>query len=105
MVPYWAAQSTPATQPGQEGQRDGEARVAAGQARGQVRGQAQDRAHGQVVVAADDDHRLAQREQREHAGVDQDELDVGDVEEPGWIDTVTATNSTRTTMMPDSLIR
>ena len=48
---------------------------------GQERRQAQHRADRQVDVAREDDHRLAEREQREDRRVDEDELDVREVEE------------------------
>ncbi len=83
MMPLSRPHPRPMPSPARKAAGIGEAGVAAEQARGQVRGQAQHRANGQVVVSADDDHRLAQCEQREHGGVDQDELDVRDVEEPG----------------------
>ena len=104
MIPFAMPHSTPTPSPARNASGMGKP-GAAEQARRQVRGQAQHRPHGQVVVAADDDHRLAQREQREDSGVDQDELDVVMLRNRGWMDAVTVTNSARTTMMPDSLIR
>src|SRR5581483_7789912 len=67
----------------EEHHHDGDAVRVAEQAGGQVRGQAEHRPDGQVHVAADHDHRLAEREQRENRGVEQDELDVDGADEPG----------------------
>src|SRR6185437_6869074 len=67
----------------EEDHRNGDARVVFEEARRQVRRQADDRAHRQVHVPADDDHRLAEREQCEGGRVDQHELDVRGVQEAG----------------------
>src|SRR5215469_16221282 len=69
--------------PGQEHHRDGDTGMRAEQVRGRVRGQAEHRSHRQVHVPADHDHCLAEREQGDHGGVDQHELDVRRAEEPG----------------------
>ena len=51
------------------------------QVRGEVGGEAEHRAHRQVDVPGEHDHRLADREQREHGRVEQDELELRQAEE------------------------
>src|SRR5215469_13388948 len=66
-----------------EHQRDGDARMRPEEVRGGVRREPEHGPDGKVHVPADHDHRLAEGEQREHRGVDEDELDVRRAEEPG----------------------